>query len=90
MPTAGPTPTPSPTPDSGSVAAQRAGRLDWKIDGFDEDVFTPVATGPPGSDLPAVPTVPGGDGSLQVLEPPASSGLVDSIVGDIVASFLGK
>jgi hypothetical protein len=31
-----------------------------------------------------------GDVNLHVLEPPASQGLLDTIVGDVVASFLGK
>ena len=50
----------------------------------------PQVTSPPGGDLPAPPDAAPGAGSLQVLEPPATSGLVDSIVGDVVASFLGK
>ena len=29
-------------------------------------------------------------GSLQVVEPPPPLGLLDTIVGDVVASFLGK
>jgi hypothetical protein len=29
-------------------------------------------------------------GSLQVLEPPSSMNLLDTIVGGVVASFLGK
>ena len=32
----------------------------------------------------------GDGGSLQVLEPPASMGLLDTIVGGVVASFLGN
>jgi len=60
-------------------------------DGFDAGVLSPQGTGlPAGDQTPPPDAAPGGNGSLQVLEPPATSGLVDSIVGDVVASFLGK
>jgi hypothetical protein len=42
-----------------------------------------------GSPAPGGQTT-GAEGSLQVLEPPTTSGLLDAIVGDVVASFLGK
>jgi hypothetical protein len=32
----------------------------------------------------------GDGGSLQVVEPPSEQGLLDTIVGGVVASFLGK
>ena len=32
----------------------------------------------------------GPGGSLQVIEPPSSLGLLDTIVGDVVSSYLGK
>lgn len=57
------------------------------------DVPTPgpdLETLPPSTEPPSETGPPGGDGTLQVIEPPPSTGLVDTIVGDVVASFLGK
>jgi hypothetical protein len=83
-------------PDSGHYAVFG----DWSIDEGYGGVWStgpddPTATEPPATEAPASnePQVPdsGGDaGTLQVLEPPPSMGLVDTIVGDVVASFLGK
>ena len=82
-----------PDPDGLLPAAGHLARwLDSMVnDGFDAALLTPQGTDHPGSDLPApADAASGGDGSLQVLEPPATSGLLDSIVGDVVASYLGK
>jgi hypothetical protein len=72
--------------------------LEWTRDeGFDGGIWwdgpealapsaDPNATEPPdGGPVPGT-----GEATLQVLEPPASQGLLDTIVGDVVASFLGK
>ena len=89
-------PTPSPTIDPESLlptAGPDAPWLAWKQDdGFDPGIPTALAAP---SDQGAGATGPGGpttgnDGSLQVLEPPPITGLLDAIVGDVVASFLGK
>lgn len=90
-----PVPTPSPTPDPESLiptAGHDAVWLGWMVDdGFDPGILSASSTSPPadgGGAATAATT--GDDGSLQVLEPPATSGLLDTIVGDVVASFLGK
>ena len=88
--------TPSPTPDPESLlpnAGHDALWLDWMVDdGFDPGLLT-APTEPPESDgtgpEPGAPAT-GDAGSLQVLEPPSTTGLLDTIVGDVVASFLGK
>ena len=98
-PTAEPTPEPTPeiTPDPEDLlptAGHNALWLDWmQDDGFDAGVLSE----PGGSAAPGAIESPGGDGttvaddgSLQVIEPLPTSGLLDAIVGDVVASFLGK
>jgi len=53
------------------------------------DTPTPSPDSGAGGSAPGSPT--GVDaGSLQVLEPPPTDGLLDAIVGDVVAPFLGK
>jgi hypothetical protein len=75
------------------------------LEGFDDGVnptgdFDPAATpapppSPDGSD-PTEPPDTGGTvtdsdgGSLQVIEPPSQLGLLDTIVGGVVSSYLGK
>ncbi len=67
----------------GAVAA-----LDWRTR-FNEDGHVPVGSfGPDLNSPPAAGLTP--DGALQVVEPPPSLGLLDTIVGDVVASYLGK
>jgi len=83
--------TPEPTPNL-PTAGHDALWLAWMADdGFDPGLLAaPTAspdTNPGGS---AAGTEPVDDVSLQVLEPPPTSGLLDTIVGDVVASFLGK
>jgi uncharacterized protein YkwD len=77
-----PAPTPTPTLDPESLlpsVGHGAIRLDWMVDdGVDPGL------------LSAPTSSPVGPGSLQVLEPPSTDGLIDTIVGDVVASFLGK
>jgi hypothetical protein len=67
------------------------------VDGLPPEAFAtePPLTEPPFSsetdppdEGPAVTDSDGG--TLQVLEPTPQMGLVDTIVGDVVASFLGK
>lgn len=45
---------------------------------------------PPSEAPPSTGPSTGDGGTLQVIEPPPSEGLLDTIVGDVVASFLGK
>jgi uncharacterized protein YkwD len=97
-PTAQATPAPAsaPTPDPESLipsAGHDAVWLGWMVDdGFDPGILAASSTSPPadGGGAATAASTTGGDGSLQVLEPPATSGLLDTIVGDVVASFLGK
>ena len=49
-----------------------------------------VETPQPTEARPSTGPPTGDDGTLQVIEPPPSQGLLDAIVGDVVASFLGK
>jgi uncharacterized protein YkwD len=105
-PTPKPTPTPTPeiTPspeDLLPTAGHDAIWLDWlHDDGFDNGIWSdwdgsgpPGRPGDPGPPAAVEPggTSPGapGDG-LQVLEPTSGMGLVDTIVGDVVASYFGK
>jgi len=88
-------PIPTPTPDPASLlpeAGHDALWLDWMVDdGFDPGLLSAPTTSPnAGGAGPPPGGAPGDDGSLQVLDPPATSELVDTIVGDVVASFLGK
>jgi hypothetical protein len=60
-----------------------------------DDGFDPGLLDAPAASPDAAAGVPGGPplgvpGSLQVIEPPPASGLLDTIVGDVVAPFLGK
>ena len=97
-PTAQATPAPAaaPTPDPESLipsAGHDAVWLGWMVDdGFDPGILAASSTSPPadGGGAATAASTTGGDCSLQVLEPPATSGLLDTIVGDVVASFLGK
>ena len=100
-----PSPSPEITPSPQlPTAGHDAVWLDWLPDeGFDTGVWDSWATGPDATDV-AEPTGPpdGGqnpgpsagpdasDGALQVLEPPSALGLLDTIVGDVVSSFLGN
>ena len=61
-------------------------------DGFDAGMLSaPGASASPGAlESPGDGTTVADDGSLQVIEPLPTSGLLDAIVGDVVASFLGK
>jgi hypothetical protein len=61
-------------------------------DGFDPGLLSAPTTSPDSTDGSPPPGggTTGVEGSLQVLEPPTTSGLLDTIVGDVVASFLGK
>jgi len=83
------------------VLVAGAGFGNW-VEGLPPGSF---ATDPPATDPPATeptfssetdppgegPLVTDSDGgTLQVLEPPSQLGLVETIVGDVVASFLGK
>jgi hypothetical protein len=87
---------PDPTiPTAGHIAVW----LEWTQDeGFDgpiwwglpETSFAPPTTVPTATEPPARPQPDPSDGTLQVLEPPTSLGLLDTIVGDVVASYLGK
>ncbi len=68
----------------------------WPQDAIATDP-PPIETGPPlVTDPPLGTEDPGGivtdadGGSLQVVEPPPVMGLLDTIVGGVVASFLGK
>jgi hypothetical protein len=70
--------------DDGYSGIGADGPVDVPTPGPDLETLPPP-TGPPSDTGP-----PGGDGTLQVIEPPPSTGLVDTIVGDVVASFLGK
>ena len=97
-----PEPTPTPSPDTGFGTDSHPAWLDWVLDddfngiwGSDGDpnasappFFTdaPPTLEPPPVDAP----VTGGEGTLQVLEPPPSMGLLDTIVGDVVSTYLGK
>ena len=55
-----------------------------------EPTEAPLTEGPP-PEPPPTDGPPGVDGgTLQVFEPPPSMGLLDTIVGDVVASYLGK
>ena len=102
--TAEPPATPSPV-DLLLGAAVYAMWRDHALDGSGGDFWPPWPAVAIATDRPPIPTdVPlvseppdsGGlvtdadGGSLQVLEPPASMGLLDTIVGSVVASFLGK
>ena len=95
----GPEPTPEPVDqivsnnqpwldlilDDGYAGLGEAGAVDVPTPGPD------LETLPPPTEAPSSTAPTGGDGdTLQVLEPPPSQGLVDTIVGDVVASFLGK
>jgi uncharacterized protein YkwD len=87
--------TPAPTPDPASLlpsAGHDAVWLDWmRDDGFDPGLLDGPAGSNPGAGAPGPGGPPTGtESSLQVREPPTASGLVDTIVGDVVASFLGK
>ena len=102
-PTDTPEPTAEPTPGPVDPAADNNqpwlelilddGYTGIGVDGL-VDVPTPgpvLETLPPPSEAPPPPGPSTGDGdTLQVLEPPSSQGLLDTIVGDVVASFLGK
>ncbi len=89
-----PAPTPTIDPASRLAAVGHDGLwLAWMVDdGVDPGL--PAAPSPsPAADTggpgPGGPDV-GSAGALQVLEPPPTDGLLDVIVGDVVASFLGK
>ena len=58
----------------------------------DDDPNAPIDSPAPVESLPpdGGPDVPPAEGTLQVIEPPSALGLLDTIVGDVVASFLGK
>jgi hypothetical protein len=94
--TPAPTPVPTPTPDPESLlptVGHDAVWFGWMADdGVDPGILAASSTSPPanGGGAATAASTTGVDGSLQVLEPPATSGLLDSIVGDVVASFLGK
>jgi len=101
-----PSPSPEITPGPQlPTAGHDAVWLDWLPDeGFDTGIWDswatgpeptgPEPTGPPdGGQNPGPSADPGGSGSdaaLQVLEPPSALGLLDTIVGDVVSSFLGN
>jgi uncharacterized protein YkwD len=91
--TSGPAPeaTPEPTPEATPDPVEW---LDFKQgDASDDgDPSGPSASAEPGTDGQPTPgdVVVGGDGVLQVYEPPPATGLLDAIVGDVVAPFLGK
>jgi uncharacterized protein YkwD len=92
-PAAQPTPVITTDPEGVPIASHDALWLDRKQgDGFDAGVLSAPDSTPPRGTVGSPPgggtTV--GDGTLQVIEPPPASGLVDTIVGDVVASFLGK
>ena len=74
------------------TAGHDARWLTWmENDGFDSGLVVAPSDNPATAlGGLAAGTEPVIDGSLQVLEPPATSGLLDTIVGDVVASFLGK
>ena len=60
-------------------------------DGFGGGVLSPPGGTAPGANQSSGDgTAVADDGSLQVIEPLPTSGLLDAIVGDVVASFLGK
>ena len=102
-PTAEPevTPTPTDAVDAATYAmwlerANAAG-FDWNTWPFGPSPppaeTPPVTTQPPpdDSELPPGGLVTDGDGgSLQVLEPTSSMGLLDTIVGGVLASYLGN
>ena len=95
-PTVQATPAPTPTPDPESLlptAGHDALWLAWMVDdGVDPGLLSAPTTSPDsggGGPAPGGPTT-GDAGSLQVLEPPPPTGLLDTVVGDVVASFLGK
>jgi len=89
-----PTPTPTIDPESLLPAAGDHGIwLDWMVDdGVDPGLLdTPSLSPDPGAGGTVHSSPTGVDaGSLQVLEPPPTDGLLDAIVGDVVAPFLGK
>jgi uncharacterized protein YkwD len=105
VPTPAPTTEPKPEPIPEPVDSTAGNNQPWinllLDDGYtgigaDGPVGVPtpdpvLETLPPPTEAPP-PTGPStGDGdTLQVLEPPSSQGLLDTIVGDVVASFLGK
>jgi hypothetical protein len=65
---------------------------EWPADAIATDpppveTVPPLATDPPGD---GGIVADGDGGSLQVVEPPPSMGLLDTIVGGVVTSFLGN
>jgi uncharacterized protein YkwD len=97
-PTVGITPSPE---DLLPTVGHDAIWLDWlPDDGFDNGIWSDWdgsgPPGPPGDPGPPARNEPGGPepgaagDTLQVLEPTSGLGLVDTIVGDVVASYFGK
>ena len=80
VPTPVPTPTPTPTPeplDSAELDPSRGNTITGEGTATSE---------PPGE--ARIATFPTGD-SLRVVDPPASNGLVDTILGDVTSPFFG-
>ena len=61
----------------------------WLQQGMD-DGLGPIPTSEPGGPDGPDSGSPGDEGSLQVVEPPPSFGLLDTIVGGVVAPYLGS
>ena len=94
-----PKPTPDPTPEITPEPIVTAPPLDWRQNDRFANASPGQATSPPDETPEPGPTEPpptGGivtdadGGSLQVVEPSTSLGLLDTIVGDVVSSYLGK
>jgi uncharacterized protein YkwD len=103
VPTSAPTVEVTPEPlETAGPDVTPASEIDgiwagWTRDGYRGPTWSgqpndPFASESPSTESPP-PGGPGTDaegGSLQVLEPTSSMGLLDTIVGDVVAGYLGK
>jgi uncharacterized protein YkwD len=97
-----PEPRVSSSPEVEPTAAPATAWAGWRRDGFRGTLGSTWPHEPPGAASPTSepattePPPTGGivtdadGGSLQVVEPASSRGLLDTIVGDVVAAYLGK
>ena len=83
-PTQAPTPTPTPVPTEQLDPAELNPRPGDNVSGWH------LGGGTPGKGGSGEGTFAAAAGSLRVLDPPTTRGLVDSIVGDVTSPFFGS